>query len=462
MKDTDLKEGFFQFLKNVSGAFIFSFASTVDQKHLLPEERINGAIENVLQDPEIENGVRNELDTALAKFRQGQDAEITIPDKGTFKLVEEDLRGFFHRNLVIPDYSETLGSGASYSFSSAASLFRTNPRLASFYVGTLPESVLAHLMQNKSRYGEEFIKRFLEHSTLSPYNPRTFSLEVAGGKKKFMIAQTEGRNPEDVYLADFQRGLEGIFSRDFQVFGSQLGSFNKGEVLFHQKIRKAFETSSKEKRNYFYAGTSNFKKNGPRTAEICRIIYTSDIISFNETELNQIVLALGSNPSPPENGYSQRGRDLACLDEAVERYNLHKDRKEEERINVNPSQLKICHSANGALAYLKADARVVNFISDILGLAVDGTTFCYENDSYPDLEGIMSYSRKTRDRNSEEFARDFGKLDDLSDVGVAYAISPRVYSPKGSLTGLGAVEDGMNTALFTLALHYLKTEGLIN
>jgi len=311
-------------------------------------------------------------------------------------------------------------------------------------------------LPKSAEFGNEYVSDLLRYSTKRPeFDPRTHSLEIRETSTKLMLSLIEGRRPEELEFADIIQKVNQLYMNGDDSYVVQLGSLNKGNPIFHSATKYVFEEASARtgKKTIFYAGTSDFKDDTNRVIEILKVVYSYHIISMNEKELDQVYSALckstGASESP-----SSRAEKLSVLDNLVESYNSSHN---EDRIEINPEQIKICHSAHGAIAYKSSwygdsDRQLTQ---ELLQLCVDGTTRKYETDNYLCLKEILAYSSTAGIvRQNSEFDEQFGDERNRENYNVVSAVAPVVPNPIGTLTGLGAVFDGIATS--TMGLYFAR------
>lgn len=455
--------------RNVS--FIYAFGSTVDEKYrleagdiivlvaeLLELVRKNNGLshEIVLKGDRKDDGLEERFEDSLRKFGNGKDSEVQVFSSELFSTIEKLIFNYFDKNRIVPEFRRSLGSGATYSSAAAAKFFEGDANMRAHFMGTMPSTVLQFLVQSRFILGADVINNFKEYANLHhEFNSRTIALESGEGTHKLMISMAKGRSPEELNMDALARNINRLYSNnDTGNYIVQLGSLNKGSPDFHGKIRDLFEDKSRAhgKKTIMYACTSDFKRDYKRTVDILRVVYPSGILSVNENEFDQIYNALlssisGGHVVPKDT----RVKKLAYLDDLVTAYNLQNPGK---IIGINPGQIKICHSSTGAIAYTCDNSADKEIIQGLLQLSVDGTSTAYQDDVYSSYESLLDYSKGNVERQLDESFREiFGDSPSgLISRGVAAAVAPKVIRPKGTLTGLGAVFDGLASALVGLYL----------
>ncbi len=449
--ELDIAETFIRERASIQTTQVYSFAVTLDVKHQLEIDFVKDLsvdafyLGNLVGERKFADKLSSGHDAIGVKDNEAQteNREFAIG-------LERRLNREFAANPHHQYENESLGSGAAVSYSSAQRFHDGNDSQRIRFIGTLPETVNEHLRENQS-YSAEFRDGLTEFSTQRDFRPKTICLEIEGGNSKLMLALTEGRKPEDLDLDNFLCNVTALAQGSSDYLIVQMGSLNKGNTDFHRQIKSVFEeeASRNGKNLVMYTGTSDFGNNTERTIDVLRIVYSSHILSMNENELDQIYGALacvtGLNQTP-----DNRSEKLAQLDLLVDSYNA---RNPESLIVRNPEQIKICHSAHGAMAYKKWEendfGKDKELIQQILQLCVDGTTQKYLTGLYPNLDEALAYSDSVADRQNTNLTDDFGRNFD-----VVYAPAPVVVNPRGSLTGLGATLDGLATA--TIGLYFVK------
>ena len=91
-------------------------------------------------------------------------------------------------------------------------------------------------------------------------------------------------------------------------------------------------------------------------------------------------------------------------------------------------------------------------VQQLLQLSVDGSTQVYERGGYHKPEDIMAYSANCTQRQKADFENHFGSIEAAKALNVVCAIAPQIQKPKGSLTGLVAVFDGLASSTIGLYL----------
>lgn len=446
--------------------FIYTFASTIDKKYKCSIDNISAIADEFTGlakqisslkslgsiGEQRDKTLEKRLEKSIQNLKDGKDSETQIFDEELFRMFEKTLIRYFNDNRIVPDVEESLGSGATYSYSSASRFFENDPNKRTNFLGTMPFTVMKFLLENKGKYTEEFIRGFLEFATPhNEYNSVTLALEVNNGTQKFMISSAKGRSPDDLDLDELAKNVNCVYQdAETDHYVVQMGSLNKGKVELHKHIKTQFEEASKKynKSTIFYAGTSDFKGDREKIIDVLKVVYSADILSINESELDQIYAAL----SPDKTNGKPRSQKLKELDSLVETYNKYDT---EDPIEMNPNQIKICHSSYGAIAitsYNGEEDRQI--IEELLQTCVDGTSMKYETTRYGSLGDIMGY-RDARTRHSAELERDFGEsLDQMRQDNFAVVPSIKIESAMGSLTGLGAVFDGFASS--TMPFYHLK------
>ncbi len=350
------------------------------------------------------------------KLKKGEldDAEIVGLSSNDVFILEGEAA----QHLPREEWIEEIGGSPAISAIAAYEYTRNGRSI--FFGGDVVKTVKESLTDKNRIYQSLF-----EGNKETLAMPRTLSLEDSEGNFKIMLPYSEGRNLNELH-SDLLLSRFRVMAQENELFIG-LGGLNKGEPKDYLAL--VDEIANERKFAGIFVGTNNFQKYKPGIVMgYLKVCYRADVVSFNDVELMQVYGSLGGNILEKE------GEMLKNLD------NLAK----ENGIRVNPHQIKICHSASGAIAYSTGMyAKEINQkdLSEKLQRAVHATSLKYLTGFYPN-EGWARH-HKFNSNKKKEFVKDFGSEENLQNNEITYAIAPKINNPEGGLTGLGATFDGV-------------------
>lgn len=250
------------------------------------------------------------------------------------------------------------------------------------------------------------------------------------------IREYEGTVNYEEYIQDLKGIIDqkGVTGKDVVV---ALGGLNKGSpkeysILVKEIQKLKAEYQKKDIHVKIFIGTNSFKNDPKEIKEYWDIIKEADIVSMNDAELNSIYSALfGGDITIP------LGDKLRILG---------------TRQDFGDG-LIICHAAEGAIIGSfgtfeniitpKQKIDLTAYLKKSLQLAVDGTTYIYENGKFPNDTAVRNYSPNIRSRQESPFFVRFVHPKEKLANGIGETVAANVGYPVGNLVGLGAVFDGI-------------------
>ncbi|MBI4980612.1 hypothetical protein HZC30_03605 [Candidatus Woesearchaeota archaeon] len=250
------------------------------------------------------------------------------------------------------------------------------------------------------------------------------------------IGEYEGTINYQEYIQDL-KGIIDEKSAPGKTVVVALGGLNKGSPKEYSALMKEIQKLKEEylKKDIsvkIFIGTNSFKNDPKEIKEYWNIIKEADIVSMNDAELNSIYSALfGGDVTIP------LGDKLRKLGAGTD----------------FGDGLMICHSAEGAvigsfgtfenIITSEQNIDLAAYLKKSLELAVDGTTYIYQNGIYPNDTAVRNYSQNIRSRQESPFFVRFVHPGGHLANGIIETVAANVGYPVGNLVGLGAVFDGI-------------------
>ncbi len=200
---------------------------------------------------------------------------------------------------------------------------------------------------------------------------------------------------------------------------------------FREVFRSKFGDMS---RLLLAVSTSGFRSDAHAKEMFEKIFCQADLISLSIEELEKVHAAVcGANP---EMSSAHKLRDLPMANDAL-------------KVVHAPSGaiMDVLRIPNGLLDDPEYTARPMEFLSQCLRWAVDGTTAALEDSAGRrfSAQQVRTYSDAVQYRQKEAFSVDFIHPDPFRELpaGIIGAPSPYVVRRRGDLVGLGATFDGI-------------------
>ena len=315
------------------------------------------------------------------------------------------------------------------------------------YVGLYPKSVQEYVQDSAEREPE--LRNVFNSETCIRVDaePRTVAIE---GEHKIILAYAPGRDVTDLYQhrGGAPAGGGGRFDPYVQRLCSAVRDRGDGHVVIALAVPfpldEGREMMSAIRQEFGHAasifvGVSSFRSQTgeldlARVEEISeKILSHADIISCNETELDDLHTAL--------------------VGEGV-----YKDIALPYKLKELPLRaIKMCHSADGAILEVGCNPQTVikserfqekpgEYLTEALRLATDGATYAIDSATVGRSASesmVRIYSNSITDRRAELFRATFQKAVERLPGGIVHVPAPFVGRPMGALTGVGAMLDGL-------------------